>query len=696
MVLKSTSSNNVLVYQVSGTNFLRALPDWVAKKRKRALKNDAEYQHRIELIQDFEFLEASNKIRITNDGRYAMATGVYKPQIHVYDFENLSLKFDRHTNAENVTFLLMSDDWTKSVHLQNDRLIEFQGRGGLHYRTRIPHFGRDLSYDASSCNLFIAAAQNELFRLNLAKGVFLKPFEVTLSQNCVDTCVRNLLLAVGVEDHAVEFWDPRARTRVAQLSIAPESETDQLHGVTAASFHHDGLRFACGTADGRSLVYDLRSPEPITVKDQGYGYAIKKVSWIDVGSNEGLIMSTDKRIAKIWDAKNGTPFALMEPSVDINDVEHIPNLGMFFMANEGVQMHTYYIPQLGPAPQWCSFLDNLTEEMEEKPADSVYLNYRFITREELKKLNIAHLVGTKVLRSYMHGFFISTELYDRVALIANSVTYKDIQDREVKKKMDEASKSRVSGSGAVAKKVKVNKELISRLSSKKDGDKMVESVLTDERFKDAFENPEFQIDEESHDFKQLNPVGRAKTAAESEDEALERPSDSESESESEEKEEEEESSSEEEEEEEKEDEIARKMRIAEEKAAEKERKRVEKYKRAKEETDEFLKRLNTGETTMVSSEQSEESQRTFKSLAKEQNRKHQVSKEQSASEQLRTQRHGMGEMEISFVPQTKKQKKGFQKKLDGSDSEEYDEEKRGRRKQRYEGRRLVSKRTMFE
>lgn len=172
MVLKSTSANDVSVYQVSGTNVSRSLPDWIAKKRKRQLKNDLEYQNRVELIQDFEFSEASNKIKVSRDGQYCMATGTYKPQIHVYDFANLSLKFDRHTDAENVDFTILSDDWTKSVHLQNDRSIQFQNKGGLHYTTRIPKFGRSLVYNKVNCDLYVGASGNELYRLNLEKGRF--------------------------------------------------------------------------------------------------------------------------------------------------------------------------------------------------------------------------------------------------------------------------------------------------------------------------------------------------------------------------------------------------------------------------------------------------------------------------------------------------------------------------------------------
>lgn len=63
-----------------------------------------EYRARIELIQDFEFPEASNRIKTTSDGKFAVATGVYKPQMRVYEFAEMSMKFERHTDAENVNF----------------------------------------------------------------------------------------------------------------------------------------------------------------------------------------------------------------------------------------------------------------------------------------------------------------------------------------------------------------------------------------------------------------------------------------------------------------------------------------------------------------------------------------------------------------------------------------------------------------
>jgi hypothetical protein len=46
----------------------------------------------------------------------------------------------------------------------------------------------------------------------------------------------------------------------------------------------------------------------------------------------------------------------------------------------------FYVPSLGPAPRWASFLDSLTEELEESRTATVYDDYKFITKEELFEL----------------------------------------------------------------------------------------------------------------------------------------------------------------------------------------------------------------------------------------------------------------------------------------------------------------------
>ncbi|ODQ68555.1 WD40 repeat-like protein [Nadsonia fulvescens var. elongata DSM 6958] len=511
MVLKSTTGAGVSVYQISGANTSRSLPDWLAKKRKRSLKNDAEYANRIELLQDFEFEEASNKIQVTPDGNFVMATGTYKPQIHVYEFSQLSLKFDRHTDAENVDFLCLSDDWTKSVHLQNDRSIEFQAQGGIHTRSRIPKFGRAIAYNSQNCDLLVGASGNEVYRLNLDQGRFLAPFElgevddITTGVNALAINPAHGLMGFGMENGGVEFWDPRSRKRVGGMYVGGDG-SGAGSGVTAINFRDDGLTCGVGTHDGVTRLYDLRASGANVTKDQGYGFPIKKVLFLesDAGSK---VVSTDKRIVKIWDRNDGKAYTSIEPSVDINDIAWVPKSGMFFLANEGQPMHTYYVPTLGPAPRWCSFLDNVTEELEEKPVSSVYDNYKFVTKNELKEFNLGHLIGSNVVKSYMHGYFIDIRLYEQARLISNPFAYKEHREKEIKKKIAAERESRIRTTGSV--KVKVNKGLAERLVHKeesKKGDVAASTALRDDRFKNVFEDDDFEVDETTHEFKMLNPT----------------------------------------------------------------------------------------------------------------------------------------------------------------------------------------------
>ncbi len=110
----------VKVYTVNGAaaGSSSSLPDWLTRKRSAAKGKRAIREHvegTVELIQGFEFPEASNKIKVTHDGHHVIATGVYKPQIRVWDLDQLSLKFERHSDAENIDFVvseLVSDVWS--------------------------------------------------------------------------------------------------------------------------------------------------------------------------------------------------------------------------------------------------------------------------------------------------------------------------------------------------------------------------------------------------------------------------------------------------------------------------------------------------------------------------------------------------------------------------------------------------------
>lgn len=521
--MKLTNPGNVPVYTVSGAQTARPLPDWLARRRKRSLKNDPEYQNRVELLQDFEFEEASSCIRVSDDGDWVMSTGTYKPQIHVHNLPELSLSFARHTTSLNQAFVLLSGDYSKSLHLQNDRKVEFHTPMGCHYEVRIPRYGRDLLYDRHSAEALIPAVgldadgKGEVFRMNLELGRFMRSYQVDVGgddeltggglQGGIGVGSVNVgaiaeqshnLLAFGTSVGTVEFWDPRSKSRVALLA-GHEGE------VTALDFSSSGLSIATGSSTGMIQLFDMRRPTPLLKKDHGYGFAVKKLIHMTTASQEKKVLSADKRILKLWDEATGDPWTSVEPLVDINDVAWCKDSGMILTANEGKQQHAFFVPQLGPAPKWCSFLDNMVEEMAEEVRTETYDNYKFLTLPELKQLSLDHLVGkTNLLRPYMHGYFVASKLYEQARLIVNPYVWEEERVKRVKDKVEKERASRIRGN----KKVKVNQKLVDKLLKKQEKRDEVDTnagILGDERFSKMFEDEAFKVDENSWQYKLLNP-----------------------------------------------------------------------------------------------------------------------------------------------------------------------------------------------
>lgn len=360
------------------------------------------------------------------------------------------------------------------------------------------------------------------------------------------------LLAFGTSLGTVEFWDSRSRSRVGVLQSP--SHNDFVEGkpeITALEFDQSGLNIAAGSSTGIVNLYDLRSPLPTLKKDQGYGYPIHTLIFLESSTRtrsqtaEPKILSADKRIIKIWDARDGSPWTSVEPAVDLNSVTWCKDSGMLLTANEGRQQHSFHIPQLGPAPKWCSFLDNLVEEMAEDPNDpnaftgqkigDVYDNYKFLTIPQLESLNLSHLIGTtSLLRPYMHGYFVAQRLYEEAKLIADPFIWEEQRNKRVKEKIDAERESRIRGNKKVI--AKVNKKLAEKIMDRAEknerrraqrvlekggDDDVVEDVpivinegasrndlLADARFAKLFEDEDFAIDEKSREFQSLNPSTR--------------------------------------------------------------------------------------------------------------------------------------------------------------------------------------------
>jgi ribosome biogenesis protein ENP2 len=163
----------------------------------------------------------------------------------------------------------------------------------------------------------------------------------------------------------------------------------------------------------------------------------------------------------------------------------------------------------------------------------------------------------------MHGYFLSLKLHDAARVIANPFVYEEHRAKMVQEKMDKLAGGRIRTRKDQVK-VKVNKALAEKIAKEEerawrqeerkrkkateDGSAAMDvdvdgppavgqktTLLSDARFAALFEDPEFEVDEESREYALVNPSavaqkkgrvaeaegkgwGRGKTAVEDEEE----------------------------------------------------------------------------------------------------------------------------------------------------------------------------------
>lgn len=121
----------------------KAVPQWLPERQRRNLAKDENYRRRVELIQDLEFPTASQvwvwlgtlgillaalcvcahhrvhvytktiqqRIKMSPDGQFVVATGTYPPAIRVYEVAEMSMKFERRLTAEVRMEAWVGVDW---------------------------------------------------------------------------------------------------------------------------------------------------------------------------------------------------------------------------------------------------------------------------------------------------------------------------------------------------------------------------------------------------------------------------------------------------------------------------------------------------------------------------------------------------------------------------------------------------------
>ena len=316
------------------------------------------------------------------------------------------MKVERGIDAEILQLRVLSDDYSKIAMLCDDRNIELHAQYGRHFKIRIPKFGRDFVFNPHSADIVTVGAGPEIYRLNLGMGRFQSPFESSSPELlCIDYSASLGLFAVGGNDGRVEFWDAEQKNKAHEMTQLPGVGDSE---ITSLQFEPtNALQVAIGTEKGKVLLYDMRYPVPIYTLTHHYRMPIQSIKF-----HNKKLLTCDRKIIKIFNQFDGSLFTNIEPSVQINDVEVCGDgSGMVFVPVEREKIGTYFIPELGPAPKWCAFLENLTEELEESNATTVYDDFKFVTLTDLEKLNASHLVGTPILKAYMHGYFMELGAY---------------------------------------------------------------------------------------------------------------------------------------------------------------------------------------------------------------------------------------------------------------------------------------------
>jgi ribosome biogenesis protein ENP2 len=519
----------------------------------------------IHLIQDFEFPAYSTRLRISDDGQTIMAVGGYPPQVRVFDVSQVSMKFERHVDDEIVDLRILSEDFSKFCILGEKRTLSFHSRQGVRHTLRVPQPGRDLCYDKETCDLYVAVAGSEVYRLNLSDGTFKTAWETGCENgiNALDQSNGHRLIAGAGDDDIVRMWDPRSKKQVGQVQIPSATSSNLIYSITKVTITKQqrctsicfepsttGLTLLVGTSHAQVVGYDIRSSRPLLVKTHPYGLPVTSIAFkqydsYEQQSSERIVLTCDAKQIKAWDINNPLPniFNIEAPannsSTNMNDStssfkqiciapvskKSSSSSGLILATMDQPQIGTYFCPtRLGPAPKWANTLENLTEELEEdnvtstttqqnnnNNASSVFDDYRFVTRAVIEDMNLSHLLGnSSMLRPWMHGFLIDAKLFAELAAASNPNEYEEWKKKQAKAKRAARDAEKIVLKGPQGKSSSTSNKKVLPVLVNAELAATHESLVQDDRFKNLFENPEFTIDEQSREFKHMFPSGRKK------------------------------------------------------------------------------------------------------------------------------------------------------------------------------------------
>ncbi|KAM0671211.1 hypothetical protein CWI42_090260 [Ordospora colligata] len=208
-----------------------------------------------EMVRDLGYTAAVFDMTVSEDGKSLVTIGSYKPSIKIYDMINLSLKVERHFEAEPLRVIPLTQDASKICILKRDRSIELHAKYGFHESIKVPSVCLDACFNKFKAEIMCAGVGSDIYRFNLEQGRFLKSQGTTFQEIlCICMCEANGLICVG-GDNKIQFIDQRSKEVI---------RTVEYDGTPCSMcFSNGGFELGVGTEEGNVYLHDLRARKEI-------------------------------------------------------------------------------------------------------------------------------------------------------------------------------------------------------------------------------------------------------------------------------------------------------------------------------------------------------------------------------------------------------------------------------------------------
>ena len=81
--------------------------------------------------------------------------------------------------------------------------------------------------------------------------------------------------------------------------------------------------------------------------------------------------------------------------------------------------------------------------MEESKDTVLYEDYKFLTANDLQELNATHLIGSPMLKAYMHGYFIEMRAYQKLLSVADPFAFERFRKEQINQKLNSLREKRI-------------------------------------------------------------------------------------------------------------------------------------------------------------------------------------------------------------------------------------------------------------